>query len=157
MSFDPVTATPSQYQRILITNITTGGFTDREYDEKRPYSEPFNLSIGSGQHGRFLSVAQGNNLFSWVVSNSATRQQVAAGKASLKVDVRELAEARGFHSFKEDTYCLGERTGFRTSIEKCPNGVYTLERIGMCEDGRQKTLSLQTIYSSNSKPFGPFF
>ena len=65
---------PGPYRRILISNQMTGGYTDREYDERRPSSEGFAMASGQGQHGSFLTLARGMNMFSYVVRD---RVQVA--------------------------------------------------------------------------------
>lgn len=159
-SLSPVTflgssVQPAPYQRVLITNATTGGFTDREYDERRPQSQSFVVSLGQGQHGSFLSLAPGLNTFSWTVSNRVEKQQLGTGTAELSVDVIQSQRARGYKSIKEDTYCLGERSkSARTNLDQCPDGYYTLERIGMCPNGSTKTLSLQTLRrGGGNQPF----
>lgn len=146
VTFLASTVQPAPYQRVLIRNASTGGYTDREYDERRPQSQSFVVSLGQGQHGSFLALAPGLNSFAWSVSNRVTTQQLGTGNAQLNVEVTQSQRARSFKSIKEDTYCLGERSkAGRTKLDQCPDGVYTLERIGMCPNGSTRTLSLQTL------------
>jgi hypothetical protein len=158
VTFLSSTVQPAPYQRVLITNNATGGFTDREYDERRPQSQSFVVSLGQGQHGNFLSLAPGLNTFAWTVSNRVEKQQLGTGTAQLNVEVIQSQRARSYKSIKEDTYCLGERSkSARTSLDQCPDGYYTLERIGMCPNGSNKTLSLQTLRrGSGYQPYRPW-
>jgi len=86
------------------------------------------------------------------------KQQLGTGTAELSVDVIQSQRARGYKSIKEDTYCLGERSkSARTNLDQCPDGYYTLERIGMCPNGSTKTLSLQTLRrGGGNQPFQPW-
>ena len=43
VSFRSKSTPPGQYQRVKITNTDTGGYTNREYDERRGRSEPFTM------------------------------------------------------------------------------------------------------------------
>ena len=162
-SLSPITflaesVAPAPYQRILIQNQTTGGFTDREYDERRQQSQSFVMSLGQGQRGSFLTLAQGRNTFAWTVTNRVQNQVLGQGTASLDVTVSQRQQVRGFQSYKDDTYCLNERDkSLRTKLDDCKDGLYTLERIGLCPDGSKKTLSFQTLRRQQTKPFGSLF
>ena len=146
VTFLASTVQPAPYQRVIIKNTATGGYTDREYDERRPQSQSFVVSLGQGQHGSFLALIPGLNSFAWSVSNRLATQPLGAGNAQLNVDVTQSRRTRSFKTIKEDTYCLGERSkSGRTKLDQCPDGFYTLERIGVCPNGSTKTLSLQTL------------
>lgn len=155
VTFLASTVQPAPYQRVLISNSSTGGYTDREYDERRPQSQSFVVSLGQGQHGSFLSLAPGLNRFAWSVSNRVAKQQLATGNAQLNVEVTQSQRARSFRSIKEDTYCLGERSkSGRTKLDQCPDGFYTLERIGVCPNGKTRTLSFQTLrHKAGNQPY----
>jgi len=155
VTFLASTVRPAPYQRVLIRNQATGGFTDREYDERRPQSQNFVVSLGEGQHGSFLSLTPGLNTFAWTVTNRLQNQELGTGTAQLDVEVIRSERARSYKSFKEDTYCLNERSkSSRTPLDQCPDGYYTLERIGICPNGSTRTLSLQTLRrSSGYQPF----
>ncbi|MEB3318966.1 MAG: hypothetical protein VKO39_12625 [Cyanobacteriota bacterium] len=153
VDFLAVAVPPAPGQRVLIRNLSTGGYTNREYNEKRMRSEGFYVSIGQGQHGSFLSLAPGINSFNWSVSSASQSQVIGSGAASLNVEVRQTQRNRSFTSYKEDTYCINERTKtFRTTLDKCPEAYYTLERIGICPDGTRKTLSFQTLRRVGFQP-----
>lgn len=139
---------PASKQRIVIRNSRTGGYTDREYDGGRSKSESFWISLGSKQHGRFLSVQPGQNQFSWKVTRPASSDLAREGNATLYVNTEDRLSYRNFRSINEDSYCPGEKyqSSTRTPLDRCPNGYYTLERTGVCPNGSTKQLSTRTIY-----------
>lgn len=143
------------YQRIVIQNQTTGGFTDREYDERRPSAQSFAISLGQGQRGSFLTLAPGLNSFSYQVNQRVQNLAVNRGYASLQVGVNRFSQNRSFQQIREDSYCSGEKIrSSRTPLNACPGGLITLERIGVCPGGRTTTLSLETVGSGGYRPGG---
>ena len=141
-------APPAPYQRIVLHNLSTGGYTDREYDERRPSAQTFSIALGQGQRGSFLTLAPGANRFSYTVQQRHQKRTVDQGAAALQVDVIRSNRNRPFQEIKEDAYCSGEKTrssGSRTALNACPNGLISLERIGVCPGGRTTTLSLETL------------
>ena len=96
---------PAGKQRIVIRNRRTGGFTDREYNGGRSKSESFWVSLGSKQHGSFLSVQPGENQFRWKLKNAANPDLPKKGKAVLYVTVQDQVSYRSFRSINEDAYC----------------------------------------------------
>ena len=78
---------PAGKQRIVIRNRRTGGFTDREYNGDRRKPESFWVSLGSKQHGSFLSVQPGENRFRWKLKNASNPNLPKKGKAVLYVTV----------------------------------------------------------------------
>lgn len=149
---------PAPYQRIVISNQTTGGFTDREYDERRPSAQAFSMALGQGQRGSYLTLAPGANGFSYQVRNRVQNLALGQGNATLQVLVNRTSQTRSFTTINEDRYCSGEKNkSRRTALETCPNGLITLERIGVCPGGRTTTLSMETIgqgYGSGSGSWG---
>ena len=144
MSFlTPIAVAP--YQRIVIRNDATGGYTDREYDERRPSAESFNMALGSGQRGSALTLQEGPNSFSWVVRNRISNTELGRGVASLDVGVSRVTRNRGFSQIKEERYCLGDRSSRYGSLDKCADGLITVERTGVCPNGSTRTLTLETI------------
>lgn len=139
---------PAGKQRIVIRNRRTGGFTDREYNGGRSKSESFWVSLGSKQHGSFLSVQPGENQFRWKLKNAANPNLPKKGKAVLYVTVQDQVSYRSFRSINEDAYCSGEkyRSTTRTPLHKCQFGYYTLERVGVCPNGTKVQLGTQRIY-----------
>jgi hypothetical protein len=133
---------PAPSQRILITNQTTGGFTDREYDERRTSSEAFVVASGQGQHGSFLSLAPGLNTFTYAVRQPKPQQQMASGVARLWVQEERLTRSRSFSTINVDQYCLISRS---RDLSSCANGLTTVERTGMCPDGQRRILSQETV------------
>ena len=136
---------PAPYQRILIQNRGTGGYTDREYDERRPAAQTFSVALAQDHRGSFLSVVPGPNSFSYRVSNRLQKQTLEQGVAVLDVNVNRIRQNRGFSEIREDRYCSGEKNNRRTSLDACPNGLITLERVGVCPGGRSTTLSMETL------------
>lgn len=130
------------YRRILITNHSTGGYTDREYDERRTTSEPFVVASGQGHSGGFLTLAPGLNEFSYVVRQSRPRQQVAVGTATLFVQQERLTRFRSFSKISVDQYCLMSRS---RDLSSCDYRLTTVERIGVCPDGQRRILSQETV------------
>ena len=139
---------PASTQRIVIRNSRTGGYTDREYDGGRSKSESFWISIGSKQHGSFLSVQPGENQFSWKVTRPASSDLPREGNATLYVNTQERVSYRNFRSINKDSYCPGEKyqSSTRTPLSKCPNGYYTIEREGVCPNGQTTQLGTETVY-----------
>lgn len=136
---------PAPFQRIVIRNDSTGGFTDREYDERRPSAEAFNMALGSGQRGSALTLSEGPNRFSYVVRNRVNNTELGYGVASLDVGVSRVTRNRSFSQIKEERYCLGDRNSRYGSLERCADGLITVERIGVCPSGSTRTLTLETI------------
>jgi hypothetical protein len=146
-------APPAPYQRILIQNQTTGGYTDREYDERRPSAQTFAAALGQGQRGSFLTLAPGLNSFSYQVRQRLQNRTVDQGTANLEVVVNRSSRNRNFQEIREELYCSGDRS--RTSpseLSACPNGLVTVERIGICPGGRRTTLSLDSFRSGGYGP-----
>jgi hypothetical protein len=133
---------PGPYRRIVISNQTTGGFTDREYDERRPSAEAFVMASGQGQHGSFLSLAPGPNSFTYVVRDRVQNQVLGEGTAALVVNQERVSRQRSFSTINTDQYCLSTRS---RDLSNCPNGLTTVERVGVCPDGSRRTLSLETV------------
>lgn len=147
---------PAPYQRILIQNQTTGGYTDREYDERRPSAQTFSVALGQGQRGSFLTLAPGFNSFQYQVQQRVQKQLLNQGSASLQVSVNRLTLNRTFQEIREDTYCSGEKNlSRRTDLANCSGGLITLERIGVCPGGRSTTLSLETLGSGYRPGYRP--
>jgi hypothetical protein len=61
------------------------------------------------------------------------------------VAVNRTSLNRRFSEVREDRYCSGEKSSRRTSLDACPNGLISLERIGVCPGGKTTTLSLETV------------
>ncbi len=133
---------PGPYRRILISNQMTGGYTDREYDERRPSSEGFAMASGQGQHGSFLTLARGMNMFSYVVRDRVQNQVLDQGFARLRVSQDRVTRQRNFSSINTDQYCASNRS---RDLNNCANGLITLERTGVCPDASRRVLSLETI------------
>ena len=144
---------PAPFQRITLQNLATGGYTDREYDERRRSSEAFSIALGQGQRGSYLTVAPGPNTLNYQVRNRVQKIGLAQGAATLQVAVNRLSQNRRFTEVREDRYCSGEKTSRRTSLDACRNGLISLERIGVCPGGKTTTLSLETV--SNGYRPGP--
>jgi len=142
-------APPAPYQRILIRNQTTGGYTDREYDERRPSAQSFSVALGQGQRGSFLTLVPGLNNFTYQVNNRVQKRTLDQGTANLQVALNRFSQNRSFNEIREDRYCSGQKNLSRTSLDACPNGLITLERLGVCPGGRTVTLSMETIGSGN--------
>ena len=136
---------PAPYQRIVITNTGTGGFTDREYDERRPSAEPFSMGLANGHHGSFLSLSEGPNAFTYVVRNRVSNTELGQGTAALMVTVNRSIRNRSFSQIKEERYCLGDRSTRYGKLDQCSDGLITVERIGVCPNGASRSLSLETV------------
>ena len=143
------TAPPAPYQRILIQNQSTGGYTDREYDERRPTAQAFSVALGQGQRGSFLTLVPGPNSFGYRVLNRQKNVLLEQGSANLLVGVSRLSQNRSFSEIREDRYCTGQKNLSRTSLDACPQGLITLERLGICPGGRTTTLSMETVGPGN--------
>jgi len=144
---------PAPYQRILIQNRTTGGYTDREYDERRPTAQSFSVALGQGQRGSFLTLVPGANSFTYQVNNRVQKRMLDQGTANLLVAVNRLSQNRNFSEIREDRYCSGQKNRSRTNLDACPNGLITLERLGVCPAGKTVTLSMETVGTGN-RPAG---
>ena len=59
--------------------------------------------------------------------------------------VSRVTRNRGFSQIKEERYCLGDRSSRYGSLDKCADGLITVERIGVCPSGSTRTLTLETI------------
>lgn len=140
---------PAPYQRILIQNRSTGGYTDREYDERRPSAQTFSVALGQGQRGSFLTLAPGPNSFRYQVTNRVQKRMLEEGAATLQVAVNRFSQTRSFSEIREDRYCSGQKNQSRTSLDACPNGLITLERLGVCPGGKTVTLSMETVGNGN--------
>ena len=141
---------PASKQRIVIRNRRTGGYTDREYDGGRSKSERFWISLGTKQHGSFLSVQPGANQFSWRVTRAANAALPKEGAATLYVTTEDRMRYRDFRSINEDAYCPGEKySSSRTPLSQCNHGYYKVEREGVCPNGTKRMLGTQTIYRRN--------
>jgi hypothetical protein len=148
-------APPAPYQRLLLQNQTTGGYTDREYDERRPSSQSFSAVLGQGQRGSALTLAPGLNNFSYLVRQRLQNRMVDRGSASLQVAINRSTRIRNFEEIREELYCSGDRSrNSTTELNACPNGLVTLERIGVCPGGGRTTLSLESIRRGG---YGPGF
>jgi hypothetical protein len=149
-------APPAPYQRILIQNQTTGGYTDREYDERRPSAQTFAAALGQGQRGSVLTLAPGLNSFSYLVRQRLQNRTVDQGSASLQVAVNRSSRNRNFQEIREELYCSGDRSrNSPAQLNACPNGLVTVERVGVCPGGRRTTLSLDSFRSGGYGP-GPY-
>ena len=136
---------PAAYPRIVIRNEGTGGYTDREYDERRSSAEPFAMVLGNGQRGSALTLTEGFNSFSYVVLNRVNGTQLGIGRAGLNVSVERVTRNRSFSQIKEERYCLGDRSSRYGSLSTCTDRLITVERIGVCTNGSTRTLSLETV------------
>jgi len=121
---------PAPFQRITLQNLATGGYTDREYDERRRSSEAFSIALGQGQRGSFLTVAPGLNTLNYQVRNRVQKISLGQGTATLQVEVNRMTQNRRFSEVREDRYCSGEKTSRRTSLDACRNGLISLEMVG---------------------------
>lgn len=136
---------PAPYQRIVISNLSTGGYTDREYDERRPSAEAFSMGLASGQHGSFLSLSEGANRFNYAVRNRVSNTVVGQGEANLTVTVNRVTRSRSFSRIEEKRYCLGDKSTRYGNLNDCPDGLITVERNGICPNGSTRILSLETV------------
>lgn len=93
---------PAPFQRITLQNLATGGYTDREYDERRRSSEAFSIALGQGQRGSYLTVAPGPNTLNYQVRNRVQKIALAQGAATLQVAVNRLSQNRRFTEVRED-------------------------------------------------------
>ena len=76
-----------KYRRIKVENMSTGGFTDRKYQNKGFSSQSFNVTLGSRHRGSFLTVQEGLNRFKWSVFNKKTKEIFVSGYTSLVVNI----------------------------------------------------------------------
>jgi hypothetical protein len=75
------------------------------------------------------------------------------GTANLLVAVNRLSQNRNYSEIREDRYCSGQKSRSRTNLDACPNGLITLERLGVCPAGKTVTLSMETVGTGN-RPAG---
>jgi len=143
------TVPPAPYQRIVIQNLSTGGYTDREYDERRPSAQSFSMALGQGQRGSFLTLMPGPNRFGYRVHHRLKNVLLEQGSANLLVAVNRVTQNRNFSEIREDRYCSGQKNLSRTSLDACPNGLITLERLGVCPGSKTTTLSMETVGQGN--------
>lgn len=136
---------PAPYQRIVIRNTATGGYTDREYDERRSSAEPFTMALGSGHRGSALTLIEGANRFSYVVRNRSSDTELGQGSATLEVAVARVTRSRNFSRIEEKRYCLGDRNTASSALDGCPDGLITVERKGYCPSGSSRILTLETV------------
>lgn len=148
VSFRSESVLPAQFQRVRITNIETGGYTDREYDERRARSESFSMRWLSSHSGRFLAVQIGSNTLDYVIS-SRQSGVIETGRFTIEVEKQEKVEERGFSSIEQLKYCDGERemTSGKTNIYDCEDGYYYNERLGGCPDGSKHKISRRKIFN----------
>ncbi len=138
---------PAGQQRIVVRNRRTGGFTNREYGIGRRRSERFNISLGTRQHGSFLSVRPGENMFRWKVTSAGDIDGPKEGTAVLMVMTEDRVRYRDFRSINEDAYCPGEKySSSRTPLGQCSSGYYKVTREGVCPNGKTVQLGTQQIY-----------
>ena len=148
VSFRSETALPAQFQRVRITNINTGGYTDREYDERRARSESFSMRWLPTHSGRFLAVRTGSNTLDYVISNRQTGV-IETGRFQIEVEKQEKTEERDFRSIEQLKYCDGERdlTSNKTNIYDCKDGFYYNEKLGVCPDGSKQKISRRKVFN----------
>ena len=148
VSFRSETALPAQFQRVRITNINTGGYTDREYDERRARSESFSMRWLPTHSGRFLAVNIGSNTLDYVISNRQTGV-IETGRFTIEVEKQEKTEERDFSSVEQLKYCDEERETIsgKTNIYDCKDGFYYNEKLGVCPDGSKQKISRRKVFS----------
>lgn len=149
VSFLSTSAPPAPYQRVKITNLRTGGFTDREYDERRPRSESFSLGLSGSHSSRFLAVGNGRNDLNYAILNRQIGV-VERGSFSLDINTQERRQERRFNYVQNDNYCEGERDlspSLRTNTSRCRTGYYYNEKVGVCPDGSKQKLSRRKIFN----------
>lgn len=148
VSFRSETLPPAPFQRVRIVNTRTGGYTDREYDQRRVRSEPFSMGWKGSHSGRFLALEKGGNTLDYVISNRQTGKG-ETGRFTITMDVKEQTRERDFQSVDQIKYCQGERdkTYGKTSIYDCREGFYFKEKVGLCPDGSKQTITRRKIYN----------
>ena len=149
VSFLSETAPPAPFQRVKITNPSTGGFTDREYDERRVRSEPFSMGWASSHSGRYLALEEGSNTLSYAITNRKTGV-VETGRFTIAMSIQEKSKERDFSYITTDNYCEGERetlSGSRTKITTCSDGYYYSEKLGVCPDGSKRKVSRRKVFN----------
>ena len=142
-----------KYRRIKVENISTGGFTDRKYQNKGFPSQSFNVTLGTRHRGSFLTVQEGLNKFKWSVFNKKTKEIFVSGNTSLVVNIKNLSQSRSFSKIREDIRCFGGERIYSYYTQKkkneilsnCPKNIYMLETIGVCPDGKQVTLTSEKL------------
>jgi len=107
------------------------------------------VALGQGQRGSFLTLVPGPNSFGYRVVNRQKNVLLEQGSANLLVGVSRLSQNRSFSEIREDRYCTGQKNLSRTSLDACPQGLITLERLGICPGGRTTTLSMETVGAGN--------
>lgn len=137
---------PAPYQRVKITNLSTGGYTDREYDERRSRSQPFSMRWLDQHSSKYLAVQLGVNNLTYVVTHR-NAGVVDQGNFSFEVTKNDVTQQRNFTRLEDDLYCSGEqnKSSARTDISSCPEGYYIREATGFCPDGTKKRISMRKI------------
>ncbi len=146
-----------RYRRIKVQNMNTGGFTDRKYLNRGFSSQSFNVTLGSRHRGSFLTVQEGLNKFKWSVFNKKTKEVFASGNSSLMVNVNNSMQDRSYSSVREDIRCYGGQRIYSYYTQKkkdeilsnCPKDIYVIETKGVCDDGREVTLTSEKIMPRN--------
>ena len=148
-----------KYRRIKVENMSTGGFTDRKYQNKGFSSQLFNVTLGSRHRGSFLTVQEGVNRFKWSVFNKKTKEVFVSGNSSLVVNINNASQNRSYSSIREDIRCFGgERIYSYYTQEKkdeilsnCPKDIYVIETKGVCPGGREVTLTSEKIMPGKTR------
>ena len=149
VSFLSETAPPAPFQRVRITNLTTGGFTDREYDERRVRSEPFSMGWSSSHSGRYLALEKGRNTLNYAIANRKSGV-VETGRFAIEMSLQEQSKERDFSFVTTDNYCEGERetiSSNRTNYQNCRDGYHYSEKLGVCPDGSKRKLSRRKVFN----------
>ena len=139
--------------------MSTGGFTDRKYQNKGFSSQLFNVTLGSRHRGSFLTVQEGLNRFKWSVFNKKTKEVFVSGNSSLVVNINNSSQNRSYSSIREDIRCFGgERIYSYYTQEKkdeilsnCPKDIYVIETKGVCPGGREVTLTSEKIMPGKTR------
>ena len=142
-----------KYRRIKVENISTGGFTDRKYQNKGFSSQLFNVTLGSKHRGSFLTVQEGLNRFKWSVFNKRTKEVFVSGDSSLLVSINNSSQNRSYRKIREDIRCFGGERIYSYYTQKkkdeilsnCPKDIYVIETKGVCPGGREVTLTSEKI------------
>lgn len=148
VSFRSKTTPPAKFQRVKITNTSTGGYTNREYDERRGRSEPFEMRWLNKHSNKFLAVQTGNNDFEYEISHR-NEGIIETGAFRVKINSKTKSEERDFKSLQRLEYCDGEREFLsgKTDIMKCKDGYYFDEKVGVCPDGSKQKISRRKVFT----------
>jgi len=148
VSFRSQTTPPGEFQRVKITNTSTGGYTNREYDERRGRSEPFEMRWLGRHSNKYLAVQTGSNDFEYEISH---RHQgvIETGSFRINVNSKTKTEERDFKAMQRLEYCDGEREFLsgKTDIMKCKDGFYYDEKVGVCPDGSKQKVSRRKVFT----------